>query len=190
MKQSIIPVNIKPHLVPFLFQKLKCVDYVFEGRKIKAAKVTNHTALGRFVRLLLEKSDTKVPCDKSSQTFFLVQNYAKPLDSMAKDYKYEDGRKGFLYMPEAGVKQINEYLEEQFETASMFYIHSRHSSNTEESLDAIIIEFFEKYNLEEFDFNTLRIRQNYYRKLRDGYFKAVVHYDPLTRQVERATSYK
>lgn len=104
---------------------------------------------------------------------------------MKEAYSYADGRYTFLHLPEAGERLINEYLEEEFETASLFYIHSRHQSNTEESLDTIIIDFFNKYNLEEFDFNTLRIRQNYYRKLRSGYFKANIYFDTLTQQVER-----
>ena len=63
---------------------------------------------------------------------------------MRNDYKYEDGRNGFLFLPEAGEKLVNEYLEEEFETASMFFIHSRHQAEGEGSLDSAIIDFFDK----------------------------------------------
>lgn len=184
MPQTLIPVHIKPHLVPFLFKKLKCVECTYEGRPVKAAKVNNKTSFGRFVRLLLEKSQQKVKCDKSAQTFFLVSESAKPLDFMKGDYKYEDGRNGFLFLPEAGEKLVNEYLEEEFETASMFFIHSRHQAEGGGSLDSAIIEFFDKYDLEEFNYNILRIRRAYYRKLESGYFEARVKYNPISNKLE------
>lgn len=186
MPQTLIPVHLKPHLVPFLFKKLKCVDTVYEGREVKAAKVNNKTSFGRFVRLLLEKSQQKVKCDKSSQTFFLVQEYAKPVGLMKSGYKYEDGRAGFLTLPPAGELLINEYLEEEFETASMFFIHARHQAEGDKSLDSAIIDFFEKYNLEEFNYNIPRIRRAYYRKLESGYFAAKVLYNPLSNKLERS----
>lgn len=186
MQHTLLPIHIKPHLVPFFFRKFQFAEYIHEGRKINAAKITNHSSLGRFIRLLLEKSERKVKCDKSSQIFLLVTNYAKPLGLMKSAYKYEDGRTGFLYLPEAGEKLINETLQEEFETASMYYIHSRHKSNSTESLDDIILDFFNKYNLEELDFDILRVRRDYYRKVKQGYFRAKVFYDPLTQSVRAA----
>jgi len=184
MPQTLIPVHIKPHLVPFLFKKLKCVECTYEGRAVKAAKVGNNNTLGRIVRLLLEKSQQKVNCDKTSQTFFLVQDYAKPVGLMKNVYKYEDGRSGFLFIPPAGEMLINEYLEEEFETASMYFIHARHQAEGEGSLDSAIVEFFEKYDLEEFNYNILRIRRAYYRKLESGYFRARVKYNPISNKLE------
>ncbi len=186
MPQTLIPIHIKPHLVPFLFKKLKCVECNYEGRKVKAAKVTNHTSLGRFTRLLLEKSDRKTVCDKSAQTFLVVSESAKPLAYMKGAFKYEDGRSSFLNMPEAGIRLINEYLEEDFETASMFFIHSRYQADGEESLNAGILEFFERYDLEEFEFNIARIRRDYYRKLDSGFFKAKVTFNLISKKLELA----
>ncbi len=184
MSQTLIPIHIKPHLIPFLFKKLKCVDCEYEGKRVKAAKVTNSTSLGRFVRILLEKSQQKVNCDKRAQTFFLVSERAKTLPVMRTEYKYEDGRNGFLFMPPAGELLVNEYLEEEFDTAIMFFIHARHQAEGERSLDSAIIEFFEEYDLEEFNFNILRIRRAYYRKLESGYFKAMVKYNPISNKLE------
>jgi|SRR5690554_6748966 len=186
MPQTLIPIHIKPHLIPFLFKKLKCEQVMYEGSLVKAAKVDNRTNFGRIVRLLLEKSERKVKCDTSRQSFFVVRNRPDTACFMGKDYKYQDGRTGFLYLPEAGEQLINEILEDDFETACMFYIHSRHKSNSTDSLDAIILDFFNKYNLEEFDFNILRIRRDYYRKVKDGYFRAKVFFDPLSETVRTA----
>jgi len=184
MSQTLIPVHIKPHLIPFLFKKLKCVDCTYEGRAVKAARVTNKTSLGRWIRILLEKSQKKVLCDNSLQTFLMVQEVPVIEAFMRTSYKYEDGRNGFLILPDGAQKLINEYLEEEFETASMFFIHSRHQAEGEGSLDSAILEFFGKYDLEEFNFNTLRIRRAYYRKLESGYFKAKVKFNPITNKVE------
>lgn len=183
MSHTIIPVNIKPHLVPFLFKNLECVSWNYNGKDVKAAKVTNSTHLGRFIRLLLEKSTQKPECDKTLQNFLIVHDTPFQQAFMRSDFKYEDGRTGFLYLPKSGTKLINEYLEEDFETACMYYIHSRYKSNTDEGLDSIILDFFSKYNLEEFGFNTLRIRRDYYRKVKRGYFKATVYFDPVSKKI-------
>lgn len=74
MSHSIIPVYIRPHLVPFLFKELKCENVIYKGKEIKAARADNFTHLGRYVRLLIEKSTQKPKCDTNCQNYFIVSN--------------------------------------------------------------------------------------------------------------------
>lgn len=182
MPYSLVPVFIKPYLVPFLYRKLKCEEVIKNGKRIKAARVDNKTNFGRIIRLLFEKSDTKPECDSTQLNYLLVANHPQTSGFMSDEYKYADGRYSFLYLPQSAERLINEYLEEEFETACMYYIHSRHQ-NTADSLDSIILDFFKKYNLEDHDFNTLRVRRSYYRKLKSGYFSADVYFDTVKNEV-------
>ena len=181
---SIIPVYIKPHLVPFLFKELKFEVVLYEGKKIKAARVDNYTHFGRIIRLLLEKSDVKPKCDKVAQNFFLVQNQGRTSPFMRDDFGYADGRSSFLFLPKSGEQIINDYLEQKFETAFMFFIYSRHQSKNADPLNDIIIEFLDCYNLEDFDFDISAVRRDYYRKLKAGYFESRVSFNRLTGKVE------
>src|SRR5699024_2867185 len=96
MQHSIIPLFIKPHLVPFLFKELKCEIMVYEGKKIKAARVDNRTHFGRIIRLLLEKSDRKPKCDTTCQNYLIVSNRAVTPQIFGEDFKQADGRSSFL----------------------------------------------------------------------------------------------
>lgn len=51
MSHTFLPIHIKPELIPFLFKKLKYVECDVDGARVKAVKVSTHTAIGKFIRL-------------------------------------------------------------------------------------------------------------------------------------------
>lgn len=181
---TLIPAYIKPHLVPFLFKELKSVETVYEGEKIVAAKVTNETALGISIRLLLEKCNKKPTCDIGLTIFLQVQEEPQVPVYLKGMYRYADGRSSYLYLPTAGQNFLNKYLEKSFETSLMYYIHSWHQKEGESGINEGVITFLQKYNLEEHGYKADSVRRTYYRKLKKGYFEANISINPITMELE------
>jgi len=184
MSHALVPVHIKPHLVPFLFKEFKAVDCVIDGIAVKAVKVTNHTSLGKFIRLLLEKTYTKPSCDKSTQLFLQVGETPKLQAYLRGHYRYVSGEASFLKLPSAGQEFLNSYLQLIFETAMMYYIYSWNEKKGNDGIEPGIIKFLSKYNLEEFNYSIISIRRDYYRKLKSGYFVGNIQFNPLTQRIE------
>lgn len=184
MPSTVIPVKIKPHLIPFLFKELKMEEITHEGEKVKAVKVDNYTYFGRFIRLLIEKSSKKIKCDEPPQILFIIANDPRLSAFMNKDYVSADGRGAFLCLPKSGEQLINEYLQQKFDIACMFFIFSRHQTGAEDPLNKIIEDFLVQYNLEEFDYDISAVRRDYYRKLKSGYFSSKVNFNTLTNRIE------
>ena len=183
MSHTMLPIHIKPHLIPFMFKKLKCVEYFENGVKLKAVKVTTHTAIGKLIRLLVEKTNKMVVCDKTPQIILKLEDQPKTRGVMAQAYQYEDIRSSFCCLPEAGVELLNEYLEDQLQIALMHFINSWHLKKGHEGIDIAIILFLENYNLEEYGYTVTNIRRDYYRKKSAGFFESLVQFDPLGYKV-------
>lgn len=181
---TLVPANIKPHLVPFLFRELKPVSVLHENKVVIAAKVTNETPLGVSIRLLLEKSNQKPDCDTSGTIFLRV--YEKPTvpKYLKGAFRYADGRSSFLFLPEAGQVFLNKYLEKSFETALMYHVHSWAQKNGEQGINEGIIIFLSEYDLEEYGATADSVRRDYYRKKNAGYFEGNVTVNPITLQLE------
>ena len=184
MPHTLVPVSIKPHLVPFLFKEFKAVDCVVDGREVKAVKVTTYTSLGKFIRLLLEKTYTKPSCDKSTEIFLQVGEAPKLQAFLRPHYKYVLGETSYLKLPAAGQEFLNSYLQLIFETAMLFYIYSWHEKKGDDGIEPGIIKFLSKYNLEEFNYSIISIRRDYYRKLKSGYFIGNIQFNPITQCIE------
>jgi len=183
MSHTLLPIHIKPHLVPFMFKKLKCVEYFENGVLHKAVKVTMHTAIGKLIRLLVEKSHRMVVCDKTPQIILKLEDSPKIEGLKGDAYKYEDIRSSLCYLPAAGEEFLNEYLEDQLEIALMHFINSWHQNKGDEGIDVAILLFLEKYNLEEYGYKVRNIRRDYYRKKQAGFFEPLVQYDPVCYKV-------
>ena len=179
MARQLVPIHIKSHLVPFLFREFDKIDAVYVGRKVVAAYVTNHSVIGRMVSLLLKPSQKKPTCDKKQQIFLSVAeapNYRLEFENI---YSRVDGRSQFVFMPDEGSELINANLELLFEACLMNYINGWHEKKGSEGIDIGIVKFCERYDLEEYNYNVLRIRRDYYRKLNSGYFNARVTQNPV-----------
>lgn len=184
MSHTLVPVHIKPHLVPFLFKEFKAVDCNVDGKTIKAVKVTTFTHLGRIIRMLLEKTYTKPSCDKLPQIFLQVEEAPTTQAFLRPHFKYVDGRSSFLKLPESGQLILNGELERSFENACMFYIYCWHENNKDQGIKKGIIKFLEKFNLEEYDKTVTSIRRDFYRKLKSGYFVGNIQFNPISQRIE------
>ena len=184
MPHALVPVTIKPHLIPFLFMELKPLVISRNNKQTVVAKVTNETSLGIFLRLLMKKTYKKNECDESRTIFLRVRENARIPSDLKNTYSYPVGVFSYLYLPEEGQNFLNEHLEKKFNTAIMFYIHSWREKKGSQSIDEGILNFLDKYQLEEYNYTTSRIRREYYRKLESGYFDGKVVFNPVSNELE------
>jgi len=167
MPRVLIPAKIRPHLVPFLFREFPGIDANFNGKKVKAAKVSTRNTLGKLIRLLAEQSDKPGACDKRYPIFLSIEERSRRNEVFGKIYRYTDGTNRSLMLPEEAVVMINEYLEGIFRTYMMSYLIGWEEKKGEASIMKGINRFVEKYNLLEFGFDPNSIRRNYYRWKKD-----------------------
>lgn len=163
MPRTLLPVNIRPHLVPFLFLEFPGIDGNFFGKKVKAVKVSTKNTLGKLIRLLAEKSDRPPGKDKSYSMYLSVCEREQNTEYFGKIYLYESGQYSFLYLPPEGAKMINDHLESIFRTAMLYYLDGWVEKEGEQSLVEGIARFMDKYNLWEVNFDPESLRRNYYR---------------------------
>lgn len=164
MARALVPVYIKPHLIPFLYQHFKSDDKAcINGKKVKAVLINSHTSFGATIRLLIRKSNTKARCDKNPSIFLSLQEYEDYRSYFGVIYKSADGRSSFLELPQEGVVFINNTLQEMMDNAMLYFIKGFHEKEGLQGLSVGIHLFIEKYNLFEFGYDVAAIRQKYYR---------------------------
>lgn len=163
MPRTLVPVNIRPHLVPFLFQEFQGTEAHLHGRKLKAVKISTRNYFGKLIRLLAKKSDKPAACDKRYAIFLSIAEEERRIECFGKVYRYADGRNSFLHIPEEGVVMINEYLEGLFRNSCLFFLDGWVAKQGEQGLNIGILQFIDKYRLLEFGFDPDSMRRNYYR---------------------------
>jgi hypothetical protein len=52
---SIVPVSIRPHLIPFFFKEFEGQEAKYLGQKVKAIRVPTSSSLGCMMRMFMVK---------------------------------------------------------------------------------------------------------------------------------------
>ncbi len=167
MSQSIIPVNIRPHLVPFLYQEFQGVEEKYLHTKVKSAKICTRTTLGKIIRLLAEKCEKPLKPEKYN-VFLSVRN-VESCEFFGSVFKYQKGTYSFLRLPEAGCKLVNDHLEDAFRLSLVSFILGYSTEKKKGDIGDAINVFLDSYNLREFGFSEATVRRLYDREIKsDG----------------------
>lgn len=158
-----VPVNIRPHLVPFLYLNFKGVDAYINGKHAKAVKISTRNNLGKLIRLLVKKSDGSRACDTTHSIYLSITEQETGTKYFGRVYGYADGRSSFLELPEEGVRMINEHLEGYFRASLMFFLLGWEAKGGDKELQKGVNHFVDKYRLLEFGFDPESLRRNFYR---------------------------
>lgn len=166
MSRVLVPVYIKPYLVPFLYQHFKADEKAqINGKKVKSVIIDKRTNFGKTIRLLVKKTHQKEDCVTTPTFFFSIQEKQEKDDYFGVIYNSQDGRSSYLEMPEEGVLFINERLEEKLLECMMFFIYGYHSKEGKKGLMKGIDIFLDKYNLYDHGYDVAAVRRKYYRWL-------------------------
>lgn len=163
---SIVPLIIRPHLVPFFFQESEGKEYKYFNTAKCIVFHANISSIGRMIRLLLVKA--KYPT-KNIESFNLMLTISDTPSTRYKGefYKQENGRKAILKLPEDINEDINDLLEDLFRLSFVNFIDGaiEFSGGETHGIKTKAITFFmEKYNLEEFGFSIESMRMLYSRE--------------------------
>ncbi len=169
MSRSTVPVQIRPHLVPFFFEEFEGIEALYLNKRVKAARISTKKPLGKFLRLLMEKSDAPERPEKFHM-YLSIQDREYSKDFFGQIYKCASGKNSFLKLPAEGSKLINDHLENIFRTSMIYFIEGHIAENESGQIRKAIDIFLMKYDLYENGFEVESIRRYYYRVIGDGYF--------------------
>lgn len=160
---NFIPINIRPHLVPFLYQEFEGKEAVYLGKRVSSIKIGADSSLGRSMALYTVKADFP----KRSEYYNIYLTLEELPNGKKKYegnyYRLESGKRSFLEFPPEAVVQINNLLEDIFRISFVYFVdgYTQHSGS---SVKAAIDLFIDKYDLLEFGFSNESMRQLYYRE--------------------------
>lgn len=161
---SIVPITIRPHLVPFFFKETEGELFSYGNKKVKTAIFSSSvSSLGRMIRLLMEKSGMPLKLENFNLCMTISDtNNVKVYKG--EFYKCVDGSKSFLKLPEDANNDINDLMEDIFRMSFISYMEGCIENNGEAVVTLAIDKFIDKYDLLEFNFSNDTLRRLYYRE--------------------------
>lgn len=161
MSRSIVPIKIRPHLIPFFYKEFEGIEAKYLNKQVKACKITMHSTLGTLIRLSVEK--THLPEKTSKLTIYISINDQEGKNKYtAKIYKHISGEYSFLKVPPLIEKKINDILEDYFRIGLLFYMKGA-SKLTKLKVDKALYNFMIEYQLDDFGYNIEQLRKYYNR---------------------------
>jgi hypothetical protein len=161
---SIVPVSIRPHLIPFFFKEFEGQEAKYLGQKVKAIRVPTSSSLGCMMRMFMVKVEKPAKVIDHYQLYLSVAD--NPGGGKAYEgnyYKFESGSRSFLELPAEVNKDINNLLEDIYRITFVSFMDGFMTAK-----DAIINDglnqFIDKYDLLEVGQTTDSMRQLYYRE--------------------------
>ncbi len=158
----LVPVHIKPYLVPFFFKEMEGTEARYLNKRVKAVKIIRASALGNIIRTLLAKSDLPSRFEKIS-IFLQIQESVKK-EYKGTIFKTASGNNSFLKVPEEVNEIINDLLEEYFRIGFIYYMEGYLHANPKGKIRPAIEEFMNIYDLYDFGFTSQSFRVLYYRE--------------------------
>jgi len=168
MSRSVVPVIIRPHLVPFFLKEFEGTEALYLNKRVKAAKISTSKPLGKFIRLLIEKTALPEHVDKFHMYLSIQDREGSP-EFFGQIYKCANGTNSFLKLPEAGATLINDHLEDIFRTSMIYYVQGHIKYNPRAQITQAIDYFLIEYDLYECGFGIETLRRYYYRVMNEHF---------------------
>lgn len=165
---SIVPIIIRPHLVPFFFKESEGKEASYGNKKVKSVLFSPMVStVGRIIRLLMIKSGRPLNINNFNLYLTIMDNGAGK-KYIGQFYKQESGRNSFLMLPEDANDDINDLLEDIFRMSFISYMNGCIENNGEAVVTYAIDKFIDKYDLLEFGFSNDTLRRLYYREKKNS----------------------
>jgi len=164
MPASIVPVHLRPHLIPFFYKEFKAeVDAKYLNTRVKACKIDATSSLGKQIRICLEKSDYPI----KPQKFYIYLSVSDKVTdkTTAEIYKTVSGVNSFLKVPPKVAADINDIFEDIFRYSFVNTVATAVKYAPNLKLNTIILDFMQEYNLEEHGFRLNSMLRLYYREM-------------------------
>jgi hypothetical protein len=146
---NIIPLELRPHLIPFLYKELEGTEYQYLKEKVKACKIDTRSTLGFILATTLVKVGYPV---KPSSKYYIYLSLDIS-ESVAKIYKIENYEDTFLMVPEEVKENINDIIEDHFRIAFQFHSRGMLRANPLLEKQQVVAEFMTEYEMDEYGFD-------------------------------------
>lgn len=151
---SVVPVEIRKHLIPFFYKEFDGKEAFFLNKKVKACKINDKSSLGFMLLTALQKTDAPV-----KPTKYYVFITIEDCTAEAKLYGVEKGKNAFLKVPEFMCDRINNILEDQFRIAFQYHINGMLKANPKLLVKDAIQDFMVEYEMDEMGFELESMRR-------------------------------
>mgnify|MGYP001034430429 CR=1 FL=1 len=160
MSQSIVPVKIRKHLIPFFYKEFKGKEAFYLDKKVKACKINMTSSIGKMFRITLEKSDYPVKVEKFNMYISISDNVVS-----GQMYQCVSGQYSFLKVPEKVAEDLNDILEDQFRIAFVYTVQTAIKYAPNLKIKDIISDFMIEYKLDEYGYRLESMRTLYNREI-------------------------
>ena len=183
MSRSVLPIKIRPHLIPFFYKEFDGIEANYLNKKVKACYITMQSNLGFLIRLAVSKND--LPAETSKLSMYIsISDYEGSSQYTAKMYKHVSGKYSFLSVPPNVQTKVNDILEDYFRIAFVYYVNGAIRHNKCKVQEAFYT-FMEEYELDEYGYNLDTLRQYYYRTEKKKHHIARIQTKPSNRILNR-----
>lgn len=166
MSNELVPVTIRPQLVPFLFKEFEGKQAHYDCRTVKSVVFLPSSSITTYLYTQINYTKSKWE-SQDKFLFYLVIDQKKTKTFSGSVFIDKDGVKENLLMPQEKVREFNNLLEDMFRTCMIFYIDAC-VKIAKISVPKAIEHFISEYDLYEvgFDFEALRVL--YFRQKKTG----------------------
>lgn len=165
---SVVPMVVRPHLVPFFFKESDGEEAAYGNKRVKASLFSPHiSSFGRVIRLLMVKAGCTYPVENFNM-FLTISDFGNGKAYKGEFYKCINGKHSFLKLPKEANDDINDMMEDMFRMSFISYMNGCIENNGEAVVVFAIDKFIDKYDLLEFGYTTDTLRQLYYREKKNN----------------------
>jgi hypothetical protein len=160
MTNTIVPVKIRPQLIPFLFKEFEGKEASYNFRTAKTVLFLPSSSITSY--LYTQTNYVKTIKKQDKFIFYLVIDNKNTKVFSGTVFIDKDGVKETLLMEEQKVRDFNNLLEDMFRFSMIYYIDACIECGL--SIVKAFEKFIDKYDLYEVGFDTESLRRLYYRQ--------------------------
>ena len=167
MPQELITVNVRPHLVSFLYQELIGeVEAVYDNKKVKLAKISKSSILGQLITVFKQKAKATNTDKITGYSVFL-----KLIDKEEPSGVFHEKKQtsnSILQLMEEDVILINNYLESIYDTSLVEFVkgYSKSSTAYHKGVVKAVEEFMIVHNLFDTETDPMALVRRYYTAIK------------------------
>ena len=160
MNNNLVPVKIRPQLVPFLFKEFEGTTARYDFRTAKTIVFLPSSSITSYLYTQINYSKTIKKQDKFF--FHLTIDHKKNKSFNGSVFIDKNNLKEPLMMTEQKVRDFNNLLEDMFRVCMTYYVDACTEFNL--PITQAFQKFIDKYDLYEVGFDIESLRRLYYRQ--------------------------
>ena len=166
MQDHLINVNIRPHLISFLFQEFEGETTAFyDGKKAKLAKISKSSLIGKMITAFKELEGEPITSRLHSFSIYLTIKKNGEVKGLFHE-KYDNNHTVLQLLPSHSLI-LNELLESMFRVSAVEFIKGyAQNSSSYKFVNEAIHEFMILHNLYDTEVDPISIRAFYYNSIK------------------------